>query len=446
MDLQLSPGNVVLNKRYFSRDTLVAAQVGASSFTFSVLRVLLDCHILSGIVLYSRDEQSTIPRCEFEEDWDGVAVVTVYFNFRMSKLQIAASLSKAFRHSCSTRDTYHLPHPIVYYQTDTLLQYHPQGYQFCVTHHGPFAAHFSQEFSPELTRLSFGGTQNKAEILCQQQGLGVQRLLQDNHGTVLAHSRLQQRILENAGLESTRFKYLHPPIGVPPCNNPKILPRTMRNFISGADLLLFTAVARLDYFKNAELVIQSGLELLELGIEVRTLVVGDPETDSSRRRDLLESVPPEKRFHFLVASRLAKDQLYALFAAGRDNGVFLCPSRYETLGITPLEAAAAGVVTLITETPNVEALGFMPASCRVPQDACCIAVRVQDIYRDGISIWAETVKRYVRPTTSLEGFRHDLLNAWAEMSGASTRNTTLPADTQVDRPVQHIEQAVLCVK
>lgn len=443
MDSRLAPGVVVLNKRYFSRDPLVAAQVGASSFTFSVLRVLLDYNIMSGIVLYSRDEQLDTIRCEVEEDWNGVVVFTVYFNFRMSKSQVAASLNNAFRLASRAQDT----RPIIYYQTDTLLQYHTQGYPFCVTHHGPFAAHFAQEFSPDLARLSFGGTQDKADILCEQQHLGVQRLLQDNQGTILAHSRLQQRILEDTGLSSIRFKYLHPPIGVPPCNDPNVLPEAMQDFIRGADLLLLTAVARLDYFKNVELTVQSGLELLKMSIPVRTLVVGDPESDNSRRRALLESVPVEKRDSFMVAPRLAKDQLYALFAASRQNGVFLCTSRYETLGITPLEAAASGVATLVGETPNVEALAFMPVGCRVLQDASCIAARVETIYRDGIPGWAERVKRHVQPATSLEGFRNDLLTAWAEMSAASKLNTTgtHPADTRGNQSLQSTNRAIVSV-
>ncbi|KAG8156890.1 hypothetical protein KVR01_013303 [Diaporthe batatas] len=442
MDSQLVPGVVVLNKRYFSRDPLVTAKVGASSFTFAVLRVLLDQNILSGVVLYCRDEQLATPHCEVEEDWNGAIIVTMYFNFKMDKLQIATGLQKAFRLASTKNAT--PSHPIVYYQTDTLLHYHPEGYRFCVTHHGPFASHFAQEYSLDLARLSFGGSQDKAATLCQQQRLGIQRLLQDNQGTVLAHSRLQQRILENAGLNTNRFNYLHPPIGVPPCNDPTILPTAMQHFIHGADLVLLTAVARLDYFKNVELTIQAGLELLKAGTPVRVLVVGDPEADSSRRRALLEPVSADLHAHFMVAPRLPKDKLYALFRAVRRSGVFLCTSRYETLGITPLEAAAAGVATLVTETPNVEALAFVPAGCRVPQEAAAIAARVQAIRRDGVPAWAEMVKRHVRPATSLEGFREDLLAAWAGMSAADARGAVTGADSRSDQSLQNGERRRCC--
>ncbi|POS74243.1 hypothetical protein DHEL01_v207359 [Diaporthe helianthi] len=443
MESHLAPGVVVLNKRYFSRDPLVTAQVGATSFTFSVLTVLRQENILSGLVLYSRNERLATIRCEVEEDWNGAVVVTMYFNFRMDKLQIATGLKKAFRLASSRQVK--PSHPIIYYQTDTLLHYHPEGYRFFVTHHGPFASHFAQEYSLDLARLSFGGSQDKAANLYRQQQLGIQRLLQDNQGTVLAHSRLQQHILENTGLNKNRFKYLNPPIGVPPSSDPTLLPTAMQHFIHGADLLLLTAVARLDYFKNVELTIKSGLELLKTGgTPVRVLIVGDPDSDDSRRRALLEPVPAEQRAHFMVSPRLAKDQLYALFRAVRRNGVFICTSRYETLGITPLEAAAAGVVTLITETPNVEALAFMPVGCRVPREASCIASRVRAICREGITGWAEMVKRHVRPATSLEGFRGDLLAAWEGMSGAHTRESPAETEARSDRSLQNGERRTCC--
>ncbi|KAK9783587.1 hypothetical protein SCAR479_00146 [Seiridium cardinale] len=422
MDATLAPGIVVLNKKYFPRDALSAAQVGASSFTFSVLRILLEAKVLSGVVLYSRNEELCEAYCETEEDWNGIPVVTVYFHFRMSQPGVASALGLAFDHISFQGSK--RPSPIVYYQTDTLLQFHPQGYQFCVTHHGPFVSHFTREFSPDLARLAFGGDSDKVDILEQQQRTGIQRLLQDNLGTVLAHSGLQQRVLEDEGLSAMRFKTLRPPIGIPPSQSPNILPKRMQSFIASSKVLLFTAVARLDYFKNVELLVESGLELLERGLPVRVLIVGDPEGDDARRQALLKSVPADKRGHFLILPRLPKDHLYALFAATRRNGIFLCPSRYETLGITPLEAAASAVTTLMTETPNVEALAFMPSQCSVPQHAASIASRVEQIYLDGVPQWAEMVKKHVRPETSLEGFGDDLLQAWAEMTRSRRFSST----------------------
>jgi hypothetical protein len=126
----------------------------------------------------------------------------------------------------------------------------------------------------------------------------------------------------------------------------------------------------------------------------------------------------------MILPRLPKDHLYALFSAACKNGVFLCPSRYETLGITPLEAAASGVTTLMTESSTVEALAYMPKCCRVPATSHGIAARVQMVYRDGVDKWAEMVKSHVRPATSLVGFRDDMLRSWSEMSLC---DVTLPA-------------------
>ncbi|KAH8664354.1 hypothetical protein BX600DRAFT_512397 [Xylariales sp. PMI_506] len=424
MNTTFSPGIVVLNKKYFPRDALSAAQVGASSFSLSVLKVLHDARILCGLVLYKRDETLREPQCEVESNfWDGTSVVTVAFNFRMAADSIAAAFAEAFDYTMSR--TCHPESPIVYYQTDTILQYHPAGFSFCVTHHGPFVSHFTDSFSAPLAQLAFGGDSGKVGILDQQQQSGIARLLEDPLGTVLAHSGLQQRILEKQGLDSSRFKRLRPPIGVPQWGSSaeQLLPADMLAFIAGAEVLLFTAVARLDYFKNVELMVAAGIELLDRGVPVRVLAVGDPEGDESRRSALLASIPQGMERNFMVVPRLPKDHLYALFAAARANGVFLCPSRYETLGITPLEAAASGIATLMTESPNVEALAYIPERCRVPATVASIAARVQEVHSDGISSWAEMTKNHVRPATSLDGFGDDLLRGWAEMSCLNREST-----------------------
>ncbi|EEU34920.1 uncharacterized protein NECHADRAFT_39691 [Fusarium vanettenii 77-13-4] len=306
--------------------------------------------------------------------------------------------------------------PIVYYQTDTLLPYHPTGSTFCVTHHGPLVSHFVGQFSLKAAQLAFGGDPEKVTVLFRQQTQGHRRLLMDKRGTVLVHSRLQQQILEHEGLDPSRFQVLRPPIGVPRCRERVDLSQQIKEFVESSSILLFTAVARLDYFKNVDLLVETCLILIARGQPARLLVVGDPENNSTRRQALLASVPADKRNNFLVLPRLPKDHLYTLFALVRLKAIFLCPSRYETLGITPLEAAACGVTTFITETPNIGALAFLPPRCRVGSDAKSLASSVEDAYEDGIQKSSAMIETYVRKRTSFEGFRQDLLHAWAKMS------------------------------
>ncbi|KAF5006302.1 hypothetical protein FDECE_7313 [Fusarium decemcellulare] len=414
MESTLALGIVVLNRKYFPAAERSAAQVGSSSFTFSVLRVLFEANILTGIVLYFRDEASTTAYYHAEGDWNGIPVVTIHFHFRMSYLAIATALKGAFNLSSNHRS--HTSVPIVYYQTDTLLPYHPPGSRFCVTHHGPLVSHFVGQFSFEAAQLAFGGDPEKVAVLYRQQRKGIHRLLLDKRGTVLAHSKLQQQILEHEGLESSRFQMLRPPVGIPRCRQRVTLSQQLKEFVESSQILLFTAVARLDYFKNVDLLVETCLVLMGRGRPARLLVLGDPEDDPARRRALLASVPSHKRNNFLILPRLPKDHLYALFALVRFKGIFVCPSRYETLGITPLEAAAGGVTTFITETPNVEALSFIPRRYHVGSDAESIASSIENAYRDGIQKSSIAIASYVRQRTSLGGFRKDLLRAWAEMS------------------------------
>ncbi|KPM42656.1 hypothetical protein AK830_g3880 [Neonectria ditissima] len=414
MESSLAKGIVVLNENYFPAVERSAAQVGSSSFTFSVLKVLSEANILLGIVLYSRDEALTTAYYHVERRWNGVPVVTVHFHFRMSHRMIASALKGAFDLSLNHKSR--LSAPIVYYQTDTLLPYHPADTKFCVTHHGPLVSHFVGQFSVEAAQLAFGGDSEKVAVLLRQQREGHRRLLVDKRGTVLAHSKLQQQILEHEGIEPSRFQALRPPVGVPRCRERVVLSQQIKQFVGSSQILLVTAVARLDYFKNVDLLVETCLALIARGRHARLLVIGDPESDSTRRQALLASVPVDKRSNFLILPRLPKDHLYTLFALVRSRGIFICPSRYETLGITPLEAAASGVTTFITETPNIGALAFLPPRCRVSYDAESIATSVEDAYRNGIQKCSAMIKTYVRKRTSLEGFRKDLLHAWAEMS------------------------------
>lgn len=183
----LLPAVIVLNSKYLPQSIGDAAQVGASSFSLSVIRILLSVDKLQGIVLYRRDEGITSPH-RHVECRGSVPVVTVSFNFHMPRDAITQALSDAFletrRLDMSANSL--LP-SMIYYQTDSLLHFHPSGQPFCITHHGPFVADIARLFTRKKASLAFGGAE-KIEILEQQQRRGLARLTRDNDGYILAHS------------------------------------------------------------------------------------------------------------------------------------------------------------------------------------------------------------------------------------------------------------------
>jgi hypothetical protein len=116
----LTSGVVVLNKKYFPRNSSSAAQVGATSFALSVLQVLYDARILCGIVLYQRDESLQDACCSMmgQSFYEDIPVITVSFNFRMPQLFVTRELNKAYLQASNEMQRSRVP--IIYYQTDTL--------------------------------------------------------------------------------------------------------------------------------------------------------------------------------------------------------------------------------------------------------------------------------------------------------------------------------------
>ena len=95
-----------------------------------------------------------------------------------------------------------------------------------------------------------------------------------------------------------------------------------------------------------------------------------------RRIALLHGVPAEFQHRF---------QIMAFFKAARGKGIFVCPSRFETLGITPLEAALSGVTTLISDAREVEASQYYPARNRFRANIVDIADVAEGLIDRGIS-------------------------------------------------------------
>lgn len=430
------PGIIVINSSYLPQNGDAPALVGDSSFTNSAINVLHETNVLQGLVLYARDENISNPHIIAHDrvlsSSKSVQCLSVFFNFRMPKTTLTNALQTAFSQIASRLGG---PLPVVYYQTDTLLDYHPTRFPFAVTHHDPFVADFCRHFSAAEAAMAFGNAE-KANLLRHQQNLGVQTITQSTNGFVLLHSALQQRYLLEAGVPTDKCcLQLAPPIRTPNENrldDEYVLPESIEQFlqIHQCRLLLFTAVARLDHFKNVPVLIEAALTLLERGVDLHVLVAGDSREDSSRRQALVSMIPPRLRFRFLILPRLPKPILYGLFERCKKDAVFVCPSRYETLGITPLEAVLGGMVTLVPDSPLVEASNLFPTQYRVKVNHVAIAERIMDMVLEGTIEWhGGVLKKWVEKRAGEEKFKESLVKAWAKLSDDVRRISLVSEDS-----------------
>lgn len=305
---------------------------------------------------------------------------------------------------------------MLYYQTDTLLDYHPNHLPFCVTHHGPFYDHFAGHFSEELAAVAFGSRQ-KARHLQTQQRSGVEHLKSRTYGFVLQHSELQGNYLRRCGVDPSKLFKLSPPIHSMRIEGYPVGASASRNAVVNSDrVLLFTAVARLDYFKNVDLLVDAAVEHISRGRPLSVLIAGDDVNDGVRRKKLLERVPNQYVGSFEVIPKVAKDTLYALFDHARRNGIFVCPSRYKALGITPLEAALNGVTTVISDSIRVEAAKYIPKRYRFVPTAIELANLIESITVSRLDQRGKELYHHIENQISEESFKSNFLYAWMACS------------------------------
>lgn len=377
------------------------------------MHVLSQAGLLKGVILYHREETTLCPFFILERR-EGVLCAIVTFNFRMTVVTVQNILAAA---ATELGDQKGDP-CMLYYQTDTLLSYHPTWLPCCVTHHGPFYNDLTQYFSCQSVAIAFGGDE-KAQHLQRQQELGICYVKSSSNAFVLQHSRLQRAYLLRSGIDQARIRKLSPPIQlmseslIPVFNKTSLI-----NFPDPDGLLLFTTVARLDFFKNVELLLDSGLELLGRGLAINVFVAGDDERHDERRYALLRRIPPRFCHRFRIMPKLTKTDLYALFIAVRARAIFVCPSRYETLGITPLEAALSGVTTIISDAKEVEASQYFPAENRFPPNAQELADLVEGFISRDVGGYGDRLARQIKNVLCERDFELDLLRAWSDFSSS----------------------------
>ncbi|WP_437940972.1 glycosyltransferase [Sorangium sp. So ce341] len=430
--IHMLPGILVLNKKYWPKSEWDAFNVGATSFALETMKCLMEMGCMAGLLFYRRNETIAAPYLEQGSAF-GAPCVTMHFHFRMDKDLVTEAVREAVAKLMAGRLD-EVP-PVVYYHTDTLLTYHPEEITACVTHHGPFVKDFADRYSLMGAYQAFEGRE-KAEHLLEQQEKGLRALRRSKNVWVLQHSSLQASALLHYGVEQSRILEVSPPI-VPKLGTRGRLRDEIATFVEPEHgrIVLLSAVARVDYFKHLEMLIDAGVVLAEVGMPVSVLVAGGTDRDVAKRNMLRDRVPERLRGQFLITEKLPQDELYALFASVRGRGMFVCTSRYETLGITPMEAALSGVCTLMPELDVVEATRYFPGNYRYTYTIEALVGAVERLYREGKHASDELLEALQR-VVSAERFKDSLREVWETLSWRTSR-TRSSARSRSQRTESH---------
>ena len=344
-------GILVLNGNFAPASAAGPFKYGAVAYALKAAEALSRQGLLAGFLLYRRDERLDRPRLE-RVSLLGYPALHLGFHFGMDRQLLTAAVEDARAR---------LDRGLLYYQTNVLLPFHPPGRPLVVTHHAPFVDHVVEVMGPRLAEEAFGAGRAKLEHLRDSQRLGLDCLVR-SRGSAVEISSIQADYLRMHGVEPRFIHRIHPPLESSAANGLSREGARLRSFIDrgGPRLVLCTACSRLDAFKNVELFVRASLGLVKSGLDLRALVIGGPPEDGQRRRlEGLVDAGLADRFRF--SPRVSRDDLAHLLDDLAGRGLFVCPSRYETCGLTPLEAAARGVCTLVADTPDrVEAATLVP--------------------------------------------------------------------------------------
>lgn len=366
----------MLNGNFAPTSAAGPFKCGAVAYALKVAQALHRRGLLAGFLLYRRDEGLDRPRLE-PAPFPGYPALELGFHFGMGRRVVGAALEAA---------RVRLDRGRLYYQTNVLLPFHPPGQPFVVTHHAPFVDHVVEAMGPRLAADAFGAGHEKLEHLRNHQRLGLDCLAR-GRGSAVEISAIQADYLRRHGVEGRCIHRIHPPLEWSDgTNGLSEAGARLRRFIGGSapGVVLCTACSRLDAFKNVELLVEAALRLLRSGLDLRVLIIGGPPRDGERRR-LERRVDKPLAHRFRFAPRVPRDDLAQLLDELAGRGLFVCPSRYETCGLTPLEAAARGVCTLVADSPDrVEAASLVPPAQRFTPTVEGLAAAVRRLTAVGV--------------------------------------------------------------
>jgi glycosyltransferase involved in cell wall biosynthesis len=356
----------VVNDRFIPSHRSQPYIYGVVQHVFHSANILAAAGVETRFLLYHRDESISRPIIERTTIWNAYTAVRLDFHFRMPDHVLIAAFARAL--ACLDPDTPAADErwrPLVYFQTSALLPYLPDGYGAVITHHSPFVDDVTAALGPEGARLAFNWDHAKADHLSRTQQNGV-RTLRERRAIVCAEiSPIQLDYLRARRIQDDRVCALSQPLETELVERDALSPdveQLLRALLAapGDAPIAFTAVSRLDYFKNVELLVESCCQSLQQGTIAGALVVGGAPDDPERLR-LRAMVPEHLRSSVIFVPKVPRTVLVSeLFPRMAVRGVFVCSSRYDLVPYTVLEAARLEICTLVPASRFVGASAYVP--------------------------------------------------------------------------------------
>jgi glycosyltransferase involved in cell wall biosynthesis len=398
----MTPGIVLLNRSHFPDHLADAFRPGATSFAMNVVRSLRQHGLLLGLVLHRRNESIAAPVLE-ERLMHGLRTITLDYHAAMGAPRIRAALQQAL-----SRLTGNRPRSIVFHHNDTLLPYQPAGLPSCVTRPDGAVDH--------LAAVDAGA---QKVHLARERDDAAAPLGSIDSAVALQRSALQlDGVPQERAAEPPLVKSVCLPLLCPQVRTGRLQPALLR-FLDAdpAALVLVSDVARIDEFRSLDLIVGAAVELMQGGTSLRVIVTGGDAADASERRSLRQSIPAPLRHRFLITRRLDRSTTLALFRAIRGRGLFVCTSRYETLGASALEAALAGVCTLSPDVGCVEYSRFFPTEVRYHYSVPGLARKIEALRASGAPSDAHFTA-HLGERISRQLFEQTFMARWRDMSRA----------------------------
>jgi glycosyltransferase involved in cell wall biosynthesis len=435
---ELLPGIIVMNYKYFL-DPAGAPRNGDLAFVMSVIRVLREENAFYGMILYQEDEIANAPLISYDIK-HSILCATVVFNANMAKSIVKDAIMIASEHLATQAHLPLITIPLFYHQDEKLLDCHPDHLPLCITHHVPIYDDFIRHFSALEALAAFGGADQKGRSLKKVTDLrllqenGIKQLQMRSNAFIIKISELQGHYFERSGFPATQIHPVAPPIHSIMAEGIAALTENPTTYTPPAAAIgrhfLFTAVARMSHFKNIELLIDAAVILLFRDVPIFLFICGaeDDAVGLARRDELRGRVPDQFQQYIDIVPKVSKPSLYSIFTSTyvRQNGIFACSSRYETLAITPLEAALSGVTTVIQEnTEQVEAARYFPDRFVFKNNPEALADQLEHLFRNDLHASGQELESHIKAKIPLGAFERDLLRAWREFSRLATEEVDL---------------------